>query len=334
MPIEPGERVDCGTIYREFKAMRIKHPQHDKAVEAFETLRRRKVAAPDEEQTTASLFAASHAGKSTTVKWYIEKTIVDECLRRGIFKNDGPRPVLRRIQPLALYVQLRTSTTMNKLMSSFLENLGDVNPHRGSTAEKRYRVEKRLKGYELIFIDESQHIKSSIFTGPISRRDDATEVQNTFKDFLTSSWPVVFIGTPEARDIVFEKQVYTRSDEPIEFGPLHFSDPKQLVGYTDFLARLSLKISQHGILPERPEILLHGDVPLCLNISSAGRLGLTTVVVRKGLESMVKAGDRTLLRKHLEAAVESFTLRINICSYNPFREGPSVLPSVEDYEKC
>lgn len=334
MPIQPGEHVDCDTIYREFKAMRIKHPQHEMAVEAFETLRRRKVAAPDEEQTTASLFAASQSGKSTTVKWYIEKTIVDECLRRGIFKTDGPRSVLRRIQPLALYVQLRSSTTMNKLMSSFLENLGDVNPYRGSTAEKRYRVEKRLKGKEIIFIDESQHIKSSVFAGPISRQDDATEVQNTFKDFLTSSWPVVFIGMPEARDIIFEKQVYTRSDEPVDFRPLHFSKAKGQADYTEFLARLSLKISQHGILPERPEILLDGDVPLCLNISSAGRLGLTTVVVRKGLENMVKAGDRTLLRKHLEAAVESFTLRINICSYNPFREGPSVLPSVKDYEKC
>lgn len=334
MPIQPGEHVDCGTIYREFKAMRIKHPQHEKAVEAFETLRRRKVAAPDDEQTTASLFAASQSGKTTTVKWYIETTIVDECLRRGIFKEDGPRSILGRIQPLALYVKLRSSTTMNKLMSSFLEDLGDPYPYKGSSAEKRYRVEKRLKGKEIIFIDESQHIKSSIFAGPISRQDDATEVQNTFKDFLTSSWPVVFVGMPDARKIIFERQLYTRSDEPIDFRPLHFSEPKHFIDYTAFLARLSLKIAQHGILPERPEILLDGDVPLCLNISSAGRLGLTTVVVRKGLENMVKTGDRVLLRKHLEDAVESFTLRIKICTYNPFREGPDVLPSVEEYEKC
>lgn len=334
MPIQPGEALDCGTIYREFRAMRIKHPQHEQAVKVFETLRMRKVEAPDEEQTTASLFAASHSGKTTTVKWYLETTIVDECLRRGIFEKDGPRSILSRLQPLALYVKLRSNTTMTKLLSNFLQELGDPRPYRGTIAEKLYRIEKALKGREIIFIDESQHIKSSVFAGPIARQDDATEVQNTFKSLLTSCWPVVFVGMPEAKNIVFEKQLYTRSDEPIDFEPLHFSQPAAMKSYTEFLARLSLKIARHAILPERPEILVQEDVPLKLNISSQGRLGLTTVIVRKALENMINAGDRALSSRHLEYAVERYSLRIGVCKYNAFREGPVILPSIAEYERC
>lgn len=332
MTITPGSSFDAGDIYREFKAMRIKHPQHTDAVKVFERLRRRKEAAPDAEQTTACLFANSHAGKSTTVQWYMETTIVDECLKRGIFKKDGPRPLLARLQPLALYVKLRSFTTIIKLLSKFLESLNDPNPHNfKSSSQALFRINKALKGKEIIFIDETQHINAEFFAGPMSNRGDAREVEDTFKDFLTNTWPIVFVGKRSAEKIVFGDQVDTRSDTPIDFGPLHFGDEKHREIYSAFLARLCLKLVQHGLLPERPEVLLEGDVPLCLNISSAGRLGSTTDNVRTAIEIMNERGKRMLSRQHLEQAVNNHGLRIGLCKYNPFTEKPHTLPSLKEY---
>ncbi|NKL67288.1 hypothetical protein [Rhizobium leguminosarum] len=94
-----------------------------------------------------------------------------------------------------------------------------------------------------------------------------------------------------------------------------------------------MKVAQHRILEEPPKILVDGDVPLCLNISSKGRLGLVTVLVRMGIELAVSKGEKTLRREHLEAAVNDFSLRIGICNYNPFLAGPTIIPAVEEYAR-
>ncbi|WSH19048.1 ATP-binding protein [Rhizobium ruizarguesonis] len=314
--------------------MRIKHPHHDAAVATFEKLRKRKVTAPDAEQTAASLFAGSRSGKTTTVRWYIEKFVSDVWLQHHPEQKDLPRTLVAQLQTFALHVELGGSTTMSGLMSDFLEALGDPDPHTGTVKQRRYRVEKLLYAlkYQIIFLDETQHIKTRTHTGPISRQEDATEVQNTLKRWV-KRWPIVFVGTQHAEEVVFEHQVYTRSDTPIKFGPLHFSVGSDKKIFTDFCGRLSLKVVQHGILVERPQILIEGDVPLCLNIATKGRLGLVTVIVRMALELAISGGDRMLTRRHLEVAVRDFTLRIGICSYNPFTDGPIMLPSIEDFHR-
>ncbi|MGR9268094.1 AAA family ATPase [Rhizobium leguminosarum] len=331
----PQRKWNTGSLYAEFRAMRIKHPLHDAAVGTFEDLRLRKVYAPDEEQTTASMFAGSQSGKTTTVRWYIENQIVDECFRRGIFNEkdrDTPRHILAKVQTLALYVKLKSSTTMSKLVAAFLVALGDPYPMKGTIGERLLRVDKALrkKGYEIIFIDESQHIRINQSAGSISRQDDATDVQNTFKDILTSTWPIVFVGLPAAKKIVFEEQLDTRSENPIFFGPLSAGDDEHMETFQKFCGRLSMKLVQHGILPNRAEILVTGDVPLCLHVASAGRLGLVTVIVRKALEIAFKEKRDEIERKDLQEAVRLFSMRIKLCDYNPFIEGARELPVVQE----
>ncbi|WP_426130077.1 AAA family ATPase [Pararhizobium sp. PWRC1-1] len=324
--------VACDDLYAVFKRMRIKHPYHEAAVASFEKVRRRKISAPDAEQTAISLFAGSQSGKTTTVEWYIAEIIVPEWRKLRPYHDDAPVELLSRLQTIALHVELSGETTMSGLMSDFLEALRDPDPHGGTIKQRRYRVEKALRdrGYQIIFLDETQHIRTQTNAGPTTRKDDATAVQNTLKRWVKRV-PIVFVGTPHAENVVFEHQVYTRSDPPIKFGPLHFSKEDDVKIFNDFCGRLALKIVQHGILERPPEILVSSDVPLCLNIASKGRLGLVTVIVRMALELAIGKGLRELRREHLEKAVKDFSLRIGICSYNPFTDGPTFIPTVEEF---
>ncbi|MGO8036135.1 AAA family ATPase [Rhizobium leguminosarum] len=334
-------------LYSEFDKMRIKHPHHEAAVVAFEKLRRRKIAAPTAEQTAASLFAGSQSGKTTTVKWYIEKVVAldwleskasratrsEELREIEAIKKKSPAD-LAELQTFALLVELSGATTVSGLISDFLEALGDPDPHGGSAKQRRFRVEKLLRerNYQIIFLDETQHIKVQTFAGPVSRQEDATEVQNTLKRWV-KRWPIVFVGTQHAENVVFEHQVYTRSISPIKFGPLHFGNDSDKEIFEKFCGRLSHKIVQHGILPTLPAILVKGDVPLCLNIASKGRLGLVTVLVRMALENMVTQGGMALEREHLALAVTEFSMRIGICKTNPFTDKEILLPSLKEYAR-
>lgn len=333
-------------LFSEFSQMRIKHPHHETAVATFEKLRRRKIAAPAAEQTAACLFAGSQSGKTTTVKWYIEKVVAVDWLefksskatrreeRREIdvIKKCSPAD-LAELQTFALFVELSGATTVSGLISDFLEALGDPDPYGGSAKQRRFRVEKLLKArnYQIIFLDETQHIKVQTFAGPVSRQEDATEVQNTLKRWV-KRWPIVFVGTQHAENVVFEHQVYTRSISPIKFGPLHFGNSSDKKIFEEFCGRLSHKIVQHGILPALPTILVEDDVPLCLNIASKGRLGLVTVIVRMALENMVQQGRMALEREHLALAVTEFSVRIGICKTNPFTDKKITLPPLKEYE--
>ncbi|WFU10885.1 hypothetical protein QA646_08615 [Rhizobium sp. CB3090] len=144
-------------------------------------------------------------------------------------------------------------------------------------------------------------------------------------------WPIVFVGTQHAERVIFEHQVLTRSEEPIKFGPLHPSIKRDMEIFNEFCGRLVLKIVEHGILPERPTLLVQGDTPLCLNIASKGRLGLVAIIVRDALELMVLKSESVLTVEHLAGAVQKLPLRIGLCSYNPFIEGPVHIPSMKEY---
>ncbi|MDM9628421.1 AAA family ATPase [Rhizobium sp. S152] len=340
-------KLEDDDLYAEFNKMRIKHPHHEAAVATFEKLRRRKKAAPNAEQTAASLFAGSRSGKTTTVKWYIEKVVAADWLEFKSAKADRgaelsvveklklkPLSDIAELQTFALFVELSGATTVSGLISDFLEALGDPDPHGGTAKQRRFRVEKLLKerNYQIIFLDETQHIKVQTFAGSISRQEDASEVQNTLKRWV-KRWPIVFVGTQHAENVVFEHQVYTRSISPIKFGPLHFGNPSDRKIFEQFCGRLSHKIVQHGILPELPQILVEGDVPLCLNIATKGRLGLVTVIVRMGLENMMQRGRLELEREDLARAVADYSVRIGICKTNPFTDIQISLPSVEEFQR-
>ena len=332
MLMSPRPLVAKDEIFGIFDAMRIKHPHHEAAVAIFETLRNRKKSFPNAQQTAGCLFAGSCSGKTTSVKWYIEKVLLPEWLASQPAHPEVEMEVLLRMQTIGLHVELSGETTMSGLMSDFLEALDDPDPHRGTVKQRRFRVEKALKrrGYQIIFLDETQHLKTQTNAGPIGRQDDATSVQNTLKRWV-KRWPIVFVGTQHAERVVFEHQVQTRTNPPIHFGPLHFSREQDAKIVVEFCGRLALKIAQHGILDESPEILADGDVPLCLNIASKGRLGLITIIVRMALEYAVGSGLRQLRREHLEKAVTTYSLRIGLCSYNPFTKGPHLMPSIEEF---
>ena len=69
--------------------MRIKHPRIEQVIEKFDSAREMRRNAPDEEQRYVEFFAKSHTGKSTAVKYYLEKVVVAEVVD-GLFPADMP----------------------------------------------------------------------------------------------------------------------------------------------------------------------------------------------------------------------------------------------------
>jgi hypothetical protein len=198
MTLLPHTMMTPEQIWSEFTVMRIKHPYQEAALAVFHKLRRRKEVSPFADQTAVTMFAGSRSGKSKTIEWYVD-TLVDEWIAAKALAATRPeeeqwlaeikkldRLELAKLQTIALVVELTGGTTMSSLMSDFLVALGDPEPFKGTYRQRRFRVEKLLTelGYKIIFIDETQHLRTPANTGPISRDDDTTEVQNTFKGWV------------------------------------------------------------------------------------------------------------------------------------------------------
>lgn len=313
--------LSVGELYHEFKMMRIDHQLHRGAVKMFEKLRLRKVGSPRSEQTAALLFAESQSGKSTTVRLYIEKEIIAECLRREIFTVSDGLTMEKMVekQPLALYVKLSGNITMSKLLTDLLHALGDLTPSEGAIPSRKLRLFKLLnsQGVEIIFIDEAQHLKGSAFAGTSSKAEDATEVQNTLKNIITNGWPIVFVGTQEAAKVVFERQIGLRTEKPIEYGPLKVGNDGDELEFIKFCAILGGKLAEHEVLPF-PANLLANDIAADLMIASGGRYGVACDIVLRAVEEAYELETFKLNREIFERVVEDFSLRNKVCSYNPF----------------
>lgn len=326
-----------GELLARFKAMRIKHPRAEYAFAVFDDLREGKRKCPvGSEQVGATMLAPSHSGKSTTVRMYIEKRIIPDCIERGLMPPDAPLDKALALQRLAIHVTLTPSATVGSLMTDLLKQLGDPRPDKGTVAARRHRVYMLLAKHatELALIDEIQHLGSQMQQGAQKNRDDASTVQNSLKKFMLDGMPIVFIGRPEAKHKIFgDEQVDLRVEEEIDFNPLDYSreDHRKIV--RDFCGRLAATMYREGIYDHIVD-LVTGDFPECICAAVEGRLGLVAVLVRWATRMALADNAETLTRGHLAAAVDQYLIpKLVTCRTNPFLDPAAGYPEEDEDEE-
>lgn len=309
-------------LISKFKRMRIEHPLLKDVHDQLDILRAvKRDSYPGDEQLAAALLADSHSGKSTAVRMYVENTVVNDCIARGMYKGEDRRTIAHK-QKIVVHVTLTPGATVSSLMTDLLKALGDPRPDYGSVRERRYRVYTLLEklGVELLIIDEVQHLGSVTTAGTATRRENATDVQNNLKNFLIDGYPIMFVGRPEARDRIFgDEQTDLRTEDEISFGPLSMDKEDEWTIFCDFCACLADQMMSDGVL-DHVVNLLEGDTPICLFMVSNGRLGLLTKVVRWAIRAAMEEGAKTLTRRHFIAATDRFAARKVLIERNPFTE--------------
>lgn len=320
-----------GHIRAEFKKIRIPHPRLDAAYELFDDLREAKRREPGGEQDCGLLLADSHSGKSMSVTTYIENRIVPYVMELGIFAPGTKPATVAKLQKKVIHVTLSAPASPMSLATDLLTALGDPNPELGTLPWKRRRIYKHIVEWEteLIAIDEIQHLSSATSLNALERSGLADKktmvVQDNLKKYLIDGMvPLMFIGTPIARDLIFsEDQVKFRGVPELDFSRLSFFVQEQREIFTNFLGTLGGKLWSHGLF-ERQSNFFFGDIPALVHIVSGGRIGVAAKLIRAAAEAAFTQKATAVERIHLEMAVDSWAIPLKLVSTNPFRDGPSL----------
>lgn len=319
-----------GQIAARFLTMRINHPRANLVYETFDTMREGKRLTPSRNEMVAgTYFANSGYGKSTIIRMYLERQVVDECYERGLFTRDTSRERVLDRQRLVLHLSLPSATKMKSLMQGLLVALGDPCPDQGPNVDAQiYRAGKLMRKHkvELLIIDEVDHLRVPP-PRDTTKRDEATSVHNHLKNLLIEGYPIMFVGIPEAREKLFgEDQMLERDLYPISPEPLDYSNAKDFQLLMDFAADLGISLREKGIMRDWSDFL-SGDTLQCFFLAGKGLLGSMVRLLWKSAEIAFEDGAMRVERKHLEKATDTFAIRKKYIDYNPFREGPrSTMP--------
>src|SRR4051794_30008859 len=98
-------------ILAKFEEIRVWHPRMEAAHETFKTFIDFKQLCPSAEQPLAMMFAKSNCGKSTTVKHFLETTIAEDLVKKGIFPDTMDRGTIAKKQNFAPLVTLTEKST-------------------------------------------------------------------------------------------------------------------------------------------------------------------------------------------------------------------------------
>ncbi|QPB18545.1 ATP-binding protein [Rhizobium sp. 007] len=319
-----------GQIAARFLAMRIDHPRADLVYETFDAMREgRRLTPGRNEMVAGTYFADSGYGKSTIIRMYLERQVVNECYERGLFTRSTPRERVMDRQRLVLHVSLPSNTRMKGLMQKLLSALGDPRPDSGPNVDAQiYSAEKLMRQHkvELLIIDEVDHLRVPP-PRSTTKRDEATSVHNHLKSLLIAGYPIMFVGIPEAHGKLFsEDQMLERDLYPISPDALDYANEKDFKLLMDFAADLGIILKEKGIMREWSDFL-SGDTLQCFFLAGKGLLGSMVRLLWKAAEIAFEEGAMRVERTHLERATDMFAIRKKYIDYNPFREGPrSTMP--------
>jgi AAA domain len=111
-------------VWTEFLKMRITHERLGPAHALFDDLRATNRDAPLEPKRFASIFAETHTGKSMCVCTYLETTVAEEAIRRGLFPGKMDRKDIAKKQHIVLYISLEGVTNLKNLAQEILFAMG------------------------------------------------------------------------------------------------------------------------------------------------------------------------------------------------------------------
>jgi hypothetical protein len=319
----------AGEIYAVFEDMRIKHDKLLEFQQFYDDLRVMKRHSPLSPQGFGTLFAPSQAGKSTTIKHYIETIVVDEVLEKGLFPESMDRDLIALRQNIVLHVTLSPKANIKSLASDILMALGDPFWEKGTQQSLMKRVYDYLRSChtELLFIDEIQHLSHKTTRDAKGRAErsplyESTEVADALKTMLIRGVvPMMFIGIPEAKHLILnEKQISGRCLRELKFEPLDASDEKSRKIFRDYTGMLGLKLQKDGLFEEASNFLTD-DITACLHEVSGGLLGMVSNIVCQASVLAIEERARSVTREHLAMATEVWAIPTQVVDYNPFRRG-------------
>ncbi|PDT10021.1 ATP-binding protein [Rhizobium sp. M1] len=324
-----------GQIEARFRSMRIIHPFAEGAFDVMDQMRECKQLSEDgEEQLAGTLFADSHAGKSTTMRMYLETRIYPECIARGMFKPNTPMAHVLKLQKLVLFIEIPPDTRVKALVSAVLRALNDPNPTKGDVDDMIYRAELLLRRHkvELLIFDEVGHL-----VVPRKAGDQAMRIHNHLKSFLRKGYPVLFVGIEDARIKVFnEKQIERREMNDIDYPKLDYSIDKHKELFKDFCADFAISLMEKGITREMSDFIGENDeILLSLFQASLGLFGGVARIAEKACKLVFDEGAAKVEVRHLEAAVDGLNgfkkQRKGEPKPNPFRQSLDASNSVAAY---
>jgi len=313
-----------GEIASRFRSMRIIHPFAESAFDEMDEMRECKRSSADgEEQLAGTLFADSHAGKSTTMRMYLETRIYHECIARGMYKANTPLADVLSLQKLVLFIEIPPDTRVKSLISAILIALDDPTPTKGDVDDMIYRAEVLLKRHkvELIIFDEVGHL-----VVPQKAGDQAMRIHNHLKSLLRKGFPVLFVGIEEARIKIFnEKQIERREMNDIDYPKLDYAIDAHKETFRDFCADFAISLMEKGITREVSDFIGQEDeILVCLFQASMGLFGGVARIAEKACKLVFDEGAAKVEVSHLEAAVDSLNgfkkQRKGEPKPNPFRD--------------
>ncbi len=318
-----------GVINGKFKAMRIEHPGVASLVAACEGAREGAREAPYEDKSYIDLFAPSHTGKSTAIKFYIENHVVPELIAEGLFPADMPVREIALKQTRVIHVTLTEKATRKSMYADILRRLGDQRAHKGEIDDLRMRVYDYLadKRVELLILDEIQHLSQGVVKKIQDQKvkqlmTQGTEVTDALKNMMIHGLvPMLLSGIPEARvHLAVDEQFTNRNLEMIDFSPLQWSDEDHQKIFEDYCGEVGALIFSEGMMAE-PSNFFDGGIPHMLWAASGGRLGLASRIAEEAVFHASARGASQVYLEDLAMAVDTRAIPNKFCLYNPFRMG-------------
>ncbi len=314
-----------GQVRAFFRLMRIKHDRIEELKGELDALRECKRLAPKAEQGCVFLLAPSQSGKTTAIKYYIEKYLADELIANGLLDPEVDRQEFAENQKKIIHVELSSQSGVKSFASDMLLSLGCLRYSHGTSNTMMQRAYDYFEkhGTELLIIDEAQHVRG-ILRDEENKSNAAREL--TASNHTTNSMkllmirgvvPILFSGLPEVRDMLMaDGQIASRQQGELDFEPLVYTINEHRKMFEEFVKALGRELEAAGLV-ESASDMFTDQVIECIYEVACGRIGWAARLIERGCE--VAIGYKTKLQvPHLEIATDEFAIRNGLVDQNPF----------------
>ncbi|MBY5406151.1 TniB family NTP-binding protein [Rhizobium leguminosarum] len=255
-----------------------------------------------------TIFAKSHAGKSTIINWYMEKNTT---------ANEQKKVVV---------VILNGESTQSAFLSQILRALGDPLPFMGKPAEMLNRIHNYLAKYqvELLIFDESNNLRMRN-----ANDKDATRTHNTLRGFAKSACcPIVVVGTDEAKGRISSDGQICSIDFPVLITPMRLENAEEAPILVRYCSALGIKLKQHGLFERRSNFLVENTLA-CLVEAAGGLPGRISRLVERAAYIARDEGADSVDIRHLEEATDLYAIPHGFVKLNPFTRNRQVIKQAD-----
>ncbi len=293
-------------ISNEFRHMRIPLPKIEEAHQAFNRLIDSRMAALNDNRPSnaeagcVTIFAPSHAGKTTIISWFHEKYL------GGNYNQKETKVAL---------ITLNGESAQSAFLTQVLKGLGDPLPTLGKPHEMLERINNLIvkSPMRLIIFDEANNLRMRTASDK-----DASRTHNNLRGFAKLfGCPIVVVGTEEAKARIGSDGQICSIDFPVVLNELQLKNPKDAAVLIKYCTQLGIKLKEHGLFESRSNFVV-GNTLACLAEASGGWTGRISRLVERASYLARDEGASCVEVRHLEAATDLYAIPHGFCEINPF----------------